>query len=70
METSGGGSVAFLFKDTSLLKSIFGVGGRKVEAYACVHCSHVELMVDFTEKDRKRYREFDGPQPNVIDRIG
>lgn len=42
---------------------------RKVKAYACLHCSHVELMVEFTEKDRKQYQEFDGPQPEVLDRI-
>jgi hypothetical protein len=69
METGGGGGVAFLFKDTSKLKSIFGGGGRKVDARACLHCAHLELTVEFTEKDRKRYQEFDGPQPGVLDRI-
>jgi hypothetical protein len=68
MDTGGGGGVAFLFKDTSLLKQIFGVGSRKVSVHACVHCSHLELIVEFTEKDRKRYQEFDGPQPGVLDR--
>ena len=69
METTGGGDMAFISKDTSYLKSIFGGGGRKIKSYACLHCSHLELMVDFTEKDRKRYQEFDGPQPGVLDRI-
>jgi hypothetical protein len=26
-------------------------------------------MVEFTDKDRKKYQEFDGPQPGVLDRI-
>jgi len=69
MEMSGGGGLAFLFKGNSYLKSIFGGGTRKINAHACVHCSHLELTVEFTEKDRKRYQEFDGPQPGVLDRI-
>ncbi|CAN5219711.1 hypothetical protein BH20ACI2_BH20ACI2_27870 [soil metagenome] len=69
MELSGGGSISFLSADTSFLKSIFGSGSRKIGAHACLHCSHLELTVEFTEKDRKRYQEFDGPQPGVLDRI-
>lgn len=68
MDTGGGGGLAFLFKDISKLKSIFGAGSRKINAHACLHCSHIELTVEFTEKDRKRYQEFDGPQP-ALDRI-
>ena len=69
MDTGGGGGLAFLFSDMSPLKRIFGAGSRKIKAYACLHCSHLELMVEFTDKDRKRYQEFDGPQPGVLDRI-
>lgn len=69
MDTGGGGGVAFLFKDKSYWKQVFGVGSRKISAQACVHCSHLELFVDFTEKDRQRYSEFDGPQPGVLERI-
>jgi hypothetical protein len=68
-EMSGGGPVSFISSDTSYLKSIFGAGSRKINAHACVHCSHLELTVEFTDKDRKRYQEFDGPQPGVLDRI-
>jgi len=69
MEMSGGGGVAFLSNDESYLKRIFGSGSRKINAHACIHCSHLELTVEFTENDRKRYQEFDGPQPGVLDRI-
>ena len=68
-ETTAGGGVAFLLKDISKLKSIFGGGSRKINVHACLHCSHLELTVEFTEKDRGRYQEFDGPQPAVLDRI-
>jgi len=69
MDTGGGGGLAFLLKDTSMFKSIFGIGSRKVIGRACVHCSHLELTVEFSEKDKKRYQEFDGPQPGVLERI-
>jgi len=69
LETTGGGGIAFLSKSKSYLKQIFGSGSRKVSAYACLHCSHVELLVEFTEKDRERYQKFDGPQPGVLERI-
>lgn len=69
METAGGGGFAFLFKDISKLKSIFGGGSRKINARACLHCSHLELAVEFTDKDRKKFQDFNGPQPGVLDRI-
>ncbi len=69
LDTSAGGGIAFQSKDISYLKRIFGGGSRKINAHACIHCSHLELTVEFTDNDRKRYQEFDGPQPGVLDRI-
>lgn len=69
MEGSGGGDVLFVSSAVSYLKRMFSVGNRKVKAYACLHCSHLELMVEFIESDRKQYQQFDGPQPPVLDRI-
>jgi hypothetical protein len=69
MEGSGGGDIHFCSDDTSYVKRMFSNANRKIKAYACLHCSHLELMVEFTEGDRKRYQEFDGPQPEVLDRI-
>lgn len=69
MDMGGGGDVAFLSADKSFLRRIFGSGSRKINCHACLHCSHLELTVEFTERDRKRYQEFDGPQPGVLDRI-
>jgi len=68
-ESSAGGDVYFWPNDKSYMKRIFSFGNRKIKAYACLHCSHLELMVEFTDQDRKRYQEFDGPQPGVLDRI-
>jgi hypothetical protein len=69
MEMSSGAGVTFSSNDTSIFKNIFGSGTRKINAHACLHCSHLELTVEFTDKDRKRYQEFEGPQPSVLDRI-
>ena len=51
MEMSSGGGVAFLSKGISIFKNIFGSGTRKINAHACLHCSHLELTVEFTDKD-------------------
>jgi len=53
--------VTFSSNDTSIVKNIFGSGTRKINADACLHFSHLELTVEFTDKDRKRYQEFEGP---------
>ncbi len=68
-ETSSGGDVRFFPNEVSYMKRMFSIGNRKIKAYACLHCSHLELMVEFTDRDRKRHQEFDGPQPGVLDRI-
>ena len=70
LEGTGGTDVYFCSNEVSYMKRTFtSTGSRKVKAYACLHCSHLELMVEFTEGDRKKYQEFDGPQPGVLDRI-
>ena len=70
MEGSSGGDVQFSPDNVSYMKRIFSVGNRKIKGYACLHCSHLELMVEFTDGDRKKYQEFEGPQPDVLERIG
>ncbi len=69
MDMAGGGGVAFLSSATSLFKRIFGSGSRTIKAHACLHCSHLELTVEFTDKDRQRFQDFTGPQPAILDRI-
>ena len=69
MEGSSGGEVCFCASEISYMKRMFSIGNRKIKAYACLHCSHLELMVELTDRDRKKYQEFDGPQPGVLDRI-
>ncbi len=69
LDTGGGGSVAFKLDDVAVWKSVLGVGTRKVRAYGCVHCQHLQLAVDFSEKDKQRYQQFEGEQPGVLERL-
>lgn len=69
LDGSGGGQTAFRIDEVSIWKAMFGVGTRKVRAYGCVHCQHLQLAVDFSEKDLLRYQQFEGEQPGVLERI-
>ena len=64
-----GGTSAFKLKDVSTWKSIFGIGTRRVNAYGCVKCDHLQLAVDFSAKDRERYQQFEGQQPGLLERL-
>ena len=68
-DTTNGGTNAFKLKDVSMWKSIFGKGIRKVKAYGCVNCYHLQLAVDFSNEDCERYRQFEGVQPSILERI-
>jgi hypothetical protein len=69
LDLSAGGPAAFKLDDVSVWKSLFGVGTRKIRAYGCVHCQHLQLAVEFSEKDKQRYQQFEGEQPDVLERL-
>ena len=69
LDGSSGGKTVFKLDDVSIWKSMFGVGTRSVRAYGCVHCQHLQLAVDFSEKDRQRYQQFEGEQPGILERL-
>ena len=62
-------SSGFQPKESSIWKSMFGVGTREVRAYGCIHCQHLQLAVSFSEEDLQRYQQFEGEQPGVLERI-
>ncbi len=66
---SGGSASLFVSKDKPLYKQIFGIGGNKILSFACVHCGNLQSMVEFSEKDKERYIEFEGQQPSLMERI-
>ena len=63
--------IQFYPSDVSTLKNIFGfaVGGRAVRAYGCMHCQNLQIAVEFSESDLERYQQFEGEQPDVLERI-
>ena len=69
IENSGGGTSTFKPEDVSIWKTMFGIGTRDVRAYGCLHCQHLQLAVDFSDEDLQRYQQFEGEQPDVLERI-
>ena len=69
MGTSDGSTFRFCPSDMPALKRIFGIGSRAVQAYGCVHCRNLQFTVEFSEGDLERYQEFEGEQPDVLERI-
>jgi hypothetical protein len=58
--------IKFKPSDRSLLQKMLGIGDRSVRAYACVLCRNLQLEIDFTDEDRKRYEEYQYTQPRSV----
>lgn len=69
MDTASGGRLGFQPADLSTLKTMFGMGSRKIVSYGCIHCRTLQLTVEFNEDDIEKYQEFEGQQPGVLERI-
>jgi hypothetical protein len=69
LETSDGSTPVFKLGAVSTWKSMFGVGTRSIRAYGCLHCQHLQLAVNFSDEDLQRYQQFEGEQPDVLERI-
>ena len=66
---SGTDDVCFRPADRSYLSKFLGLGSKPVRAYGCVRCGHLQLAVEFDEEDLRRFLEFEGQQPSVLERI-
>ena len=55
--------------DAPWIKRFLALGRRGIRAYGCIHCQHLQLAVEFSEKDREQYQQFEGEQPSVLERI-
>jgi len=67
--SDGGSTSLFVSKDKPLYKKIFGMGGNKILSFACVHCGNLQFIVNFSEKEKKQYLQFEGQQPSLMERI-
>lgn len=61
----------FTFKpqEVSNWKASLGIGVQEISGYACVHCGNLQLNVNFSDEDKYRYLEFQGQQPDLLERI-
>ena len=66
---SGTDDTRFRPADSSYLRRFLGLGSKPVRAYGCVRCGHLQLAVEFDEKDLRRFLEFEGRQPSVLERL-
>ena len=62
VNTSDAGGTRFIPSGNSKMKRAFGLGSRPVRAYGCPRCGHLQLAVDFSEDDLKKYQSFEGEQ--------
>lgn len=69
VDMRGGKMGSFKLSGVPNWKSTFGVGIRGVRAYGCVGCGHLQFAVDFSDEDLRRYRQFEGEQLSVLERI-
>ena len=69
VNTGGVGMTHFRLSDVAKWKSMFYKGIREVRVYGCVRCQYLQFAVDFSEEDLQRYRQFEGEQPSVLERI-
>jgi hypothetical protein len=69
LEGSSGGTIVFKLDDVRIWKSMLGIGTRPVRSFGCVHCGYLQFAVDFSEKDKQRYSQFEGEQPGVLERL-
>ena len=66
---SGTDDVRFRPADSSYFSKFLGLGTKPVRAYGCVRCGHLQLAVEFGEEDLRRFLEFEGQQPSVLERL-
>jgi hypothetical protein len=70
LDANSTGDISFKIGETPFFKRLFGIANkRQVHAYGCLHCQHLQLAVDFSQTDLERYQEFEGQQPDVLERI-
>ncbi len=69
LDESGGTKLSFKPLEVPMWKAVFGIGLREISAQACVHCGYLHLSVNFSDEDKHRYLQFEGQQPDLLNRI-
>ena len=64
-----GSTIGFQPSDAPWLKRVLALGRRGVSVYGCLHCRHLQLAVEFSDSDLEQYQQFEGEQPDVLERL-
>ena len=68
-DNAGSTKEYFKPKNVSALKAAFGYGVREITAFGCVRCGNLQFIVNFTEEDKNVHLNFEGQQPDLLERI-
>ena len=63
VHSDDGGQTKFSPSGDSKLKRALGIGSRPVRCYGCLRCGNMQLVIEFSEEDMKKYQSFEGEQP-------
>ena len=69
LQGEDGSVMGFQPGDAPWIKRALALGRRCIRAYGCIRCQLLQLAVDFSEKDRKQYQQYEGEQPGVLERL-
>ena len=69
LQSEDASRIGFQPGDATAFRRIFGLGRRRIRAYGCIHCQHLQFAVEFNDEDVERYQQFEGEQPGVLERI-
>ncbi len=69
LQAEDGAVPGFQFNNARWLKRVLSLDKRGIRAYGCMRCGHLQLAVDFSDQDREQYQQFEGEQPDLLDRI-
>lgn len=62
IHSSDAGQIRFGPSGDSKLKRALGIGSRPVHCYGCLRCGNMQLAIEFSEEDIKKYQSFEGEQ--------
>ncbi|MFN2492295.1 MAG: hypothetical protein ABR501_05350 [Pyrinomonadaceae bacterium] len=69
LQGEDGSLMGFQPGEAPWIKRVLAIGRRGVRAYGCLHCHYLQLAVEFNDSDREQHQQFEGEQPDVLNRI-
>ena len=69
LQADDSSTIKFQPNDAPWVKRVLAMSRRDIRAYGCVRCQQLQFAVGFSAEDMERYKQFEGEQPNVLERI-